>query len=139
MSRTLGIVIFIVATLALESCNPIKDTRLADAAVAEFHKKLDRGAFGEIYSGTNEEFKAATKEQDFVSLLEAVHRKLGSIQSSERFTWRINSFNLKTNITLVYKTKFQNGEATETFVWRAEKDGVKLLGYNISSLALITK
>ena len=92
-----------------------------------------------IYDATHSDFKAATSEKDFIALLDAVHRKLGLVQSSERDGWTVNAANFKVNVSLRYKTKFAEGDAFEAFTYRVEGEKALLLGYNINSQTLITK
>ena len=128
-----------VGLITLAGCNPVANMAAARQTVVEFHQKLDAGDFAGIYAASHAELKAATSERHFIALLEAVHRKLGKVESTSRQTWSLNSFNLKTNVVLQHQTKFTHGEATESFTVRIEGDKGLLLGYNISSLALITK
>ena len=76
---------------------------------------------------------------DFVAVLDAVHRKLGTVQKTERQTWNVNYHTSDTFATLVYKTQYVGGEATKTFVYRIKGGSALLAGYHINSNALITK
>lgn len=105
----------------------------------EFHTRIDEAEFKPIYEATHPDFKRATSEKDFLALLEAVHRKLGTIQSTSQEGWNVNSMNFKTNVGLSYKTKFAGGDAVETFHYRVEGDKAELVGYHINSTALIVK
>jgi len=125
--------------LLFNSCGAVKGREAADKAVALFHQQLDRGEFKPIYDATHSDFKGATSEKDFIALLDAVHRKLGLVQSSERDGWTVNAANFKVNVSLRYKTKFAEGDAFETFTYRVEGEKALLLGYNINSQTLITK
>ena len=129
----------VVFALSLTGCGMIKGKEAAEKAVTEFHERLDRGAYHDIYTAAHAEFKAATTEQDFSAILEAMHRKLGAVQSVATTGWNANSVNLKTNIVLGCKTKFAQGEGVETFTFRIEGDRPVLLGYDINSKELITK
>jgi len=42
-------------------------------------------------------------------------------------------------VRLTYKTTFSDGDGVETFAYRVESGKTLLLGYNINSMALITK
>jgi hypothetical protein len=125
--------------LACSSCNPVKSTAAAENAVVDFHKKLDAADFKGIYDAAPEDFKKAVTEKDFVAFVEAVHRKLGNVQSSARETWNISSYNFQTYVDMSYKTKFVEGEGTESFRYRIDGDKALLIHYNINSTALITK
>jgi hypothetical protein len=111
----------------------------AEAAVTDFHQRLDSGDFESIYSGADSDFKATETEKDFLALLGAIHRKIGNVQSTSEKSFYVNTYNLSTKVTLVYDTKFDGGDATETFVYHISGDQVSLLGYNINSLAMMEK
>jgi hypothetical protein len=51
----------------------------------------------------------------------------------------VNYHTSGTFATLVYKTRYAGGEATETFVYRIKSESALLAGYHINSNALITK
>ena len=125
--------------MGLTGCNPFKAKPAAEKAVQEFHDRLNRADFSGIYQNAHAELKKATPEKDFLPFLEAIHRKLGTVQSRKEANWGINSQNMATTVTLVYETKFSGRDATETFNFRIEGDQGILLGYHINSMALITK
>lgn len=124
--------------LTLARCGAVVDGKLADQEVARFHAGLDAAKFGELYAAGGDELKTAASEADWVKLLGAVHRKLGTVQSTERTGMNSFAGTGGSSVTLVYKTRFQNGAAIETFVYRGADHGLKLVGYNINSNALVT-
>ena len=123
----------------LAGCGAKKGKETAERAVVLFHQRLDGGDFSAIYGATHPDFKTAASEKDFVALLAAIHRKLGTVRSTSEVGWNVNSFNLKTNVNLTYKTAFTDGDATESFSYRITGSLTELRGYNINSTALITK
>ena len=131
--------ILLATASLLAGCGLVKGTASAEKAVNEFHEQLDKSDFKGIYAATHSDFKAAETEKDFVALLDAVHRKLGTVQNAEKAGWRVNSFNSRTDIVLNYKTKFTGGDARESFNFRMDGDKPILRGYNINSQALIVK
>src|ERR1700733_15069079 len=68
-------------TLLFTGCHPLRDKSAAEAAVTEFHTRLDAGSFDSIYSDADDSFKSAGSYKDFSALLAAVHKKLGNVQS----------------------------------------------------------
>jgi opacity protein-like surface antigen len=132
--------IFITAVvIALAGCSTGVGTKLAEQAVPKFHTMLDAGEFDAIYAATADDFKQATKREEFVSILEAVHRKLGNTKSADMKGWNINYHTSGTFITLNYATTYTEGEASEQFVYRLQDDKVLLVGYHVNSNALILK
>ncbi|HEX6832274.1 MAG TPA: DUF4019 domain-containing protein [Rudaea sp.] len=128
-----------IALAALAGCSTSQTMSLAEQQVPRFHELLDAGKFQEIYSDSSDELKKASSEKDFIALLEAIHRKLGPSRSSEKQSWNINMHTSGTFVTLVYKTTYSEGEASENFVYRVTGEQAQLVGYHVSSNALILK
>jgi hypothetical protein len=120
-------------------CSMSADTALAEQAVPKFHEELDAGHFDAIYDASADELKSATTQQEFVALLEAVHRKLGNTKASDESGWNVNYQTSGSFVTLGYKTTFDGGSAEEQFVFRLHDKAASLAGYHISSNALILK
>jgi len=139
MSKILSGLTVAVLCLSVAGCAGRKGKEAAERAVTDFHHKLDAGDFAGIYAGTHADFKKAASEKDFTAVLDAVHRKLGTVSSSEQVSWKLSQFNLDTNAQLAYKTTFSGGEAVESFNYRVSDGSAVLLGYNINSNALVTK
>jgi hypothetical protein len=137
MARFLTVLVALVSILC--GCSMSADTSLAEQAVPRFHEQLNAGRFEAIYAGCGEELKKMTTQQDFVALLEAVHRKLGNSRESDKTGWNVNYQTSGRFVTLGYKTSFDAGSAQEQFVFRVQGDAALLVGYNINSAALILK
>src|ERR1051325_2206086 len=118
MSRLLAALA--TALLVIYGCSVSGSTTAAEAAGPRFHRMLDEGGLAEIYAASSEELKGATTQQDFVSLLDAVHRKLGKTKSSTKQGWNINYHTSGTFVTLAYKTSYEQGEADEQFIFRMQ-------------------
>jgi uncharacterized protein DUF4019 len=131
--------LIVFMAVAMAGCSMSADTKLAEQAVPQFHAMLDAGRFDAIYEAASEDLRKATKQDSFVALLEAIHRKLGTTKSSAERNWNVNYQTSGTFVTLDYSTTYAEGDATEQFVYRL-KDGKALLaGYHINSTALILK
>lgn len=120
-------------------CGAQKDIAGASAAVAQFHGQLDHQDYLTIYNNADERFRGASKQDDFVALMTAVHSKLGTVQKSSRQGFFVNYNTSGSSIRLTYATKFSGGDADEEFLWSKSGDTFRLLGYHINSNALITK
>lgn len=129
----------VVLSGLLPGCNFKENKTAAEREVVTFHRQLDAGNFAAIYAASHAALKSATTEADFVTLLEAVHRKLGSVSGTTAKNWNVNSHNGTTDVRVVYDTAFVSGPATETFVYRIDGGRALLLNYNINSMTLITK
>jgi len=113
------------------------DTAASEAAVASFHRDLDAGRFQAIYVGTGEAMKEIIKQDEFVTFLAAIHRKLGDSGASTQQNWNVNFGPQGKTVTIVYKTTYERGEADEQFVFKDEDGRMVLIGYHINSNALI--
>jgi hypothetical protein len=87
----------------------------------------------------DEEFKKATTEADFVALLEALRRKLGTVRQASPAGWKVNSTPMGTMVSLGYNVEFTEGKGTEQFVYHLREDKAVLINYNVNSPLLITK
>jgi hypothetical protein len=120
-------------------CSVSEDTKQAEAAVQNFHDLLDSGQSGAIYESTGEELKKVSSQQEFVALLDAVHRKLGQTKTSVRNGWNVTHSTSGKFVTLTYQTVYAEGQASEQFVYRMDADRPILVGYHVNSNALILK
>ncbi|QIF04933.1 hypothetical protein [Roseimicrobium sp. ORNL1] len=126
--------------LLIPSCKDMTQGKgLADTAIVDFHKKFNEQKFKDIYAGSHADLKAAAKEEEFLNLLDAVHRKLGKQVKSTDATWRVNSFNFKTNVMVAQNTEFERGKGTETFTYRVSDGKAILVSYYINSSDMMLK
>ncbi|MDI1314960.1 hypothetical protein [Prosthecobacter sp.] len=116
-----------------------KGKGLAETAVVDFHKQFNEQKFKELYAAGHADLKASEAEDDFVKLLEAVHRKLGRQVKSIDGAWRINSYNLKTSVVLSQNTEFEHGKGVETFTYIVSGDFCLLQSYLIKSNDMLLK
>lgn len=137
--QRLSLVLVTLLLVTSNSCSLTKGRGLAEAAVAQFHNQYNAGQFHQIYSQTDEGFKKATSEADFVTLLEALHRKLGTVKQSSQAGWGVNATPMGTVATLTYEVEFSEGKGTEKFVFHISGDKAMLYNYNVNSPLLITK
>jgi hypothetical protein len=135
----LGISVLVILTV-LSSCGSGKNVGIATKGVEEFHTQLNSEEYQSIYAVADENLQKTTTEGDFVALLQAVHKKLGNVQKSQRSNYQIGiSTGQGTVVTLVYQTNFEQGSGTERFLWHMRDNQPMLLGYQINSSALILK
>ena len=130
----------LLALISISSCKDMtKGKDLAESAIVDFHQKFNEGKFKELYAAGHPDLKAAATEEDFVKLLEAVSRKLGKQVKSTAGGWRINSFNLKTSVSLSQTTEFEQGKGIESFSYIVSGDSCQLQGYHIDSKDMLLK
>jgi hypothetical protein len=130
----------LVLVTGLSSCGSGKSVGIAAQGVEQFHSDFNSEQYAAMYAAADEGFRKASSEADFLSLLQAVHRKLGKVQSSQRTNFQVGmSTGQGTVVTLVYTTNFDQGVGNEQFLWHMRDDQPVLLGYHINSNALIVK
>jgi hypothetical protein len=125
--------------LVVAGCGGKQQIANAEAAVTQFHVQLNDGNFDQIYTDSDSAMKNASSREKFVTFLEAVHRKLGSVKSANRKTFFMNYGTSGKFLRLTYATQYDADNATEEFVFRVNGNDVTLVGYHINSEALITK
>ena len=127
--------------LIVAACSNVVDTSAAESKVTVFHQMLDGDLGAEIYSHASTDLQKAASEKDFVALISAVHRKLGTVVSSEKVGWFVQATTSGTFVTLNYKTVFSKdgAEGMERFVFRTSEGEPLLAGYFINSTALVTR
>ena len=134
-----GAAILLVLSV-LSSCGSGKNVGIATKGVEEFHTQLNSEEYQSIYAVADENLQKTTTEGDFVALLQAVHKKLGNVQKSQRSNFLIGMSTAQGMVvTLVYQTTFEQGSGTEQFLWHMRNNQPMLLGYHINSNALILK
>jgi hypothetical protein len=136
--------LILLALLICSACSVGKSKSIAEAGVAQFHSQFNAGKFHEIYVESDDRMKKAATETEFVAFLEAIRRKLGSIEQSSQAGWTVNATTSGTSITLVYNTDFHSAEfgeskGKETFAFHISGDQATLSGYHVDSPTLITR
>jgi hypothetical protein len=128
------------ALTVLSSCASGKNVQNATKGVEQFHSQMNTEQYQTIYAAADEGFHKVTNEADFVALLQAVHKKLGNVQTSQQTNFQVGvSTGQGTVVTLVYETTFDQGSGTEQFLWHMRDNQSVLLGYHITSNALVLK
>jgi hypothetical protein len=124
---------------ALAACSISADTKKIEQEIQHFHELLDAGKSAAIYESAGEELKKAFTQEDFVALLDAIHRKLGEFKSSSQKGWNVNYNTSGKYVTLHYETIYAEGKAAEQFVYHVSDEETLLVGYRVNSNTLILK
>lgn len=117
----------------------MKGKELAEPAVVNFHAQFNAEKYSEIYNQADDEFKKSVNEKEWIELLEAVHRKLGTVTKSDSASWNVNTTTSGTFATVTYDVEFSEGKGTEKFVFHITDEKALLYNYNVNSPLLITK
>ncbi|MCB5424240.1 DUF4019 domain-containing protein [Altererythrobacter sp. CC-YST694] len=123
--------------LLVSACGMKENMEQADKEIERFHAYYDKQNYAAIWRTTSGEFRKITKEKEFEKLLVAVRTKLGAVKKVEQAGWQANTMNGVSTVVINTKTAFEKGEGIETFTYVKQDSGLKLLGYNINSAALI--
>lgn len=125
----------LAASAALAGCSMGQDMSATDAAVADFHAKLNNGQFAAIADASGPEIKNGTT--NFTAFIEAIHGKLGTFKSTARSGFNDNINNGDHTFTTSYASVYSTGSATENFVYRLNSGKPVLIGYHVQSAALL--
>jgi hypothetical protein len=107
IQRLLCVFACLCASLVAVACGAQRDLAAADTAVARFHQLLDSRDYTAIYAQADQKFRDASKQDDFVALMTAVHKKLGQVTSASRQGFFVNYNTSGSQIRVNYATKFR--------------------------------
>lgn len=127
----------VTCALASVSCGLLEGVDTAGKAVITFHEQYNASSFDAIYDTGADDLRATEARNEFTTTLALLRAKLGPVRGSERtaFNSRIDSEG--TFVELEYETDFENGAGTEEFTWAISDGHARLLGYNVTSKALL--
>jgi hypothetical protein len=130
----------LVACFLFAGCGSTQNIELAKGAVDQFHSQLDTEQYRAVYTAADDGFHRSMSETDFTNLLNAIHRKLGTVKKSDLRNMRMSwYFGRGAMVSLVYDTTFDSGKGVESFVWHLNNNQPALYSYYISSNDLIIK
>jgi hypothetical protein len=139
--RFIRLAVFAAILLVVVGWYVLDGRRAEDRAVIASHQAVDR--FHQLINAQSYErlwndgsaFADPTKKQDVLRMFAFVHEKLGNAQATTRRTIDFERLgDAGPTTTAVYATRFENGEAEETFIFRQFASGeMKLVGYTITS------
>jgi len=135
----ISLVLVALLLTAASACSLARGKGIAEAAVVKFHDQFNAAQYHEIYEQADQAFKKSMSEDEFVALLEAVHRKLGTVKEAHSSGWGVNATPSGTMATLSYDIDFSEGQGNEQFVFHISGDKAALYHYNVNSPLLITK
>jgi hypothetical protein len=140
LAVVLCIVALVFAGIAWISGSVAKYHELSHQAVQQFHEQLASGQYAEIYEAADETLRDTTSKSDFVNLLQAVHERLGDVESLNP-GWQGIAFHGGQRMTIseYFDTKFAHGRGTEWFVWQAHDNHLTLGHYQIKSSVLTSR
>ena len=120
-------------------CSTGDQTVIAEAAVAEFHRRLNADGFEAIYDSASTDFRKSAPREHVVRFLAGLKSNLGPAKSAKRLTWNVNFHTSGTFVAISYETRFGKGRGIEHFLYRMEDSGASLVSYRIESVEVIEK
>ena len=121
------------------SCGFVEDKRAGESGASAFHSQFNAEKFDDIYSSATEAFRKSISLGELTEYCAAIRRKLGPFESAETRFVNVNSTNAGKFVSLALASQFEQGEATEEFVFLLEGEQMLLERYNINSKLLVLK
>lgn len=112
-------------------------SKLSNSAVQQFHDEFNRSEYGQIIDAADEGFRTGMTRDELMRFLQAIHTRLGNAGQSNFTNVTVQANQEGTFLITVYQTKFDHGDAIETFTWIKGKGKLFLSGYKIRSSALV--
>lgn len=134
---TLRLAVMAALLTGLVACSFGNDVPVAEKAIGAFHTMLNAGKTAAIYQQSAPEMKSATSAEHFGKFLDAVHRKLGAFRGGKSVGWNDNVTPSGHFLSVNYAAHYDQGAADESFVYRIDQNRATLIGYHVSSDALI--
>ena len=113
--------------------------RLSDDSVRRLHSQLDTGAYDDILRESDEAFQNSASREELLKFRTGIHSKLGTARVCSRQHMSVNSGTHGTFINVTYRSTFDQGDATETFIWRKAGGNLRLAGYHVRSNAFLQR
>ncbi|MBO3276336.1 hypothetical protein [Pseudomonas schmalbachii] len=130
----------LVLLLLISSCSRIPNTVEAEAAIIEFHTRLNSEEFIAIYESSAKATRTNTKRTDVENLLKSIRTNLGKvINSRKEKTILSHSMDSPSKTTLIYKTEFEHGSGYEKFEVINEDGRPAIFFYFLESADLMRK
>jgi hypothetical protein len=116
---------------ALPCCSTRGNADIASDAVVKFHHNLDQGLYQSIMLDGDAEYKANPSN---ASYLQKAHEIAGKVKDSVGGRLGSQAFADEDQITMLYKTEFENYKVSETFVWGVKNGQARLKFYEVKGL-----
>lgn len=124
------------AALLLAACNPGAQMEEAKGQIAKFQALYNAGDAKGFYQAGGKTLRKAAKEEQVEATMALISARLGKITSSEQVGFNTAFNNGDASVTITMATRFERGEATETYVFKESGDDMELFGWNVNSLLL---
>ncbi len=132
------VILAAAAFLALTGCSGGADVADAQKSIAAFRQQMAAEDYDGIWNGSAPDMQQATPKADLARFLKAVHDKLGAAKETKQIGWNVNYNTAGTFTTLTYHTSFAKGSGDEQFLFKGSGAAMKLAGYHVNSMELVT-
>jgi len=133
MRRTVFATLAPLAAFALAACNPMENLSEAEDQIDRFHTHYDFGEFQDMYQMTSPAFRKASSPEDFKKLADVITARLGSIKSTERVNFNVNTTPAGTQTIITMQTIFEQGNGSEVFTFAGNGEDMKIQGWTVNS------
>ena len=127
----------LLAALLIAGCASPESLATVRSEISHFRDLVAMHRFRQIYSEASDDLRNTATEEQIVTMLSAIDRKLGAVKDSQDNGWKVDFRTSGTVVTLSLKTTFERGTGIETFVYRVAGKEASLLGYHINSNDLL--
>jgi hypothetical protein len=140
LRRVLSLLLVLI-TLSFTGCKQLTQASGdAQKQTQAFHDAMKVGNWAQMYADADPTMREKATQQQFTTLMSAVQHKLGDPVSFKQVNFRINTTTNGIFLSSVCETVFsKDAKGTESFVWRADGDKYRVVGYHINSEELITR
>lgn len=133
-------IVCLVLVLVGVACSTFTKGKAAgERAVEKFHAQLNDEKFEEIYNQSASEFQKSDDKEEIIKFLQAIRRKLGTVNKATSQGWHVNTTPTGTVITMQYETEFANDKGNESFTFFMNGEDAQLAGYHINAKKLVTE
>lgn len=101
--------------------------------IEEFHARLNRGQFDQIYENASSALQLSTGYQGLTGTMRQINQNYGAFQRVESSKVEV-VMSAPVEIRAVYDSVFEKGPVTEWFVFVIEGNDVRLRTYFVSPL-----
>ena len=129
--------LILAASVGLAGCSGGKAMVSADKEIGVFRQQVAEGRYDEIWQGADADLRGGG-QAPFTKFLSVVHDRLGAVKTSQQTGWNVNYTTAGTRISVAMHTVFAKGSGDEQFLFKQQGETLKLAGYHINSMELIT-
>lgn len=106
-----------ICCLQVSKVNFDEDRQRAVSSTNEFHALFNDQRFEEIYGMTDERARESKNKDGLISILTTLRNERGRVTKAELIDTKIEPKSTYREVHLSFRTKFENAETIERFVW----------------------